>query len=244
MKDYFLLLLFLFGTAGLFAQVTISGQVVDAADKAAIAYATVAVTTADGSMPGGGLSDDDGSFTVSLSQRGSVFLTVTFVGYAPQRKELFIGENNDVYQVGKISLSADAQVLEQVTVTGERSTIGGQLDKKSFDLSKQQAQGGGSVLDAMKALPGITVTQDGNVELRGSDRVAVLVDGKQSALTGYGNQRGLGSIPAANIERIEIITNPSAKYDAAGEAGIINIIYKQDDRTGFNGEAGPELRPG
>ena len=230
--------LFLLLTTLTSAQVTVGGQVLEAETDGPVAYATVSLTDGDGSLLGGTLTDEEGRFIVSTTQRGRVTLQVSYLGYTPASKEVYIGENNDVYDSGKLLLTPDAQTLEEVTVTGDRATLSGALDKKSFDLSDRQAQAGGSVLDAMKALPGVTLTQDGNVELRGSDRVAVLVDGKQSAMTGYGNQRGLGSIPAANIERIEIINNPSAKYDAAGMAGIINIIYKEEKTEGFNGEIG------
>ncbi len=229
--------LFLFSLS-LTAQITLAGQVFAADGTTPVAYATVAALAADDSLLGGSISEEDGSFVLNLASRGRVQIKVSYVGYASHSKELFIGANNDIYNLGKIVLVPDAQTLEQITVTGDRATVSGQLDKKTFDLSDQQAQGGGSVLDAMKALPGVTVTQEGNLQLRGSDRVAVLIDGKQSAMTGYGNQRSLGSIPAGNIERIEIINNPSARYDAAGQAGIINIIYKQEKAAGFNGEAG------
>ncbi len=233
-------LLFLFGLLSLAgsAQIVISGQVTEADGKTGIAYATVSATTTAGELLGGSLSADDGTFIVEFGTRGPARITVTYLGYAAQEREVFVGQNNDVYTIGKVLLLPDARTLEEVTVTGDRATLSGALDKKTFDLSDQRAQGGGSVLDAMKALPGVTVTQDGDLQLRGSDRVAVLIDGKQSAMTGFGNQRSLGSIPAGNIERIEIINNPSAKYDAAGQAGIINIIYKKEKATGFNGEAG------
>ena len=234
-----LLLSILLLTGVAFAQVTIAGQVIDGATPPApIAYATVSLMAPDSSLLGGMLTDEDGRFTLRTDRRGTLTVSVTYLGYRTVSKSLYIGENNDVYDAGKLVTVPDAQVLDAVTVTGDRATLSGALDKKTFDLGERQAQAGGSVLDAMKALPGVTLTQDGNVQLRGSDRVAVLVDGKQSAMTGYGNQRGLGSIPAANIERIEIINNPSAKYDAAGMAGIINIIYKEEKSTGFNGEVG------
>ncbi len=233
------LILFLLLTRSLasFAQVSLSGTVTDASDIP-VPYATVTLTGPDSSMLNGNLTDEAGLFTLVTPYRGPATLHVTYLGYAPRSRNIFIGELNDVYDLGKIALEESSATLDEVTVTGERAMVSAALDKKTFDLSDQQAQGGGSILDAMKALPGVTVTQDGSVQLRGSDRVAVLVDGKQSALTGYGNQRGLGSIPAANIERIEIINNPSASYDAAGMAGIINIIYKTDTDQGLNGEAG------
>ncbi len=111
------------------------------------------------------------------------------------------------------------------------------MDKKTFSLKDNISQNGGSVLQAMQNLPSVTV-QDGKVQLRGNDKVTVLIDGKQTALTGFGNQTGLDNIPASAIEKIEIINNPSAKYDANGNAGIINIIYKKNKKEGFNGKLG------
>jgi len=238
MKTSILVLVLAFLSVSLAAQVTVSGQVFEADGATRVPYATVSALSPDSSLLGGSLTEEDGSFVLSLASRGRAQIVVSYIGYIPQAKELFIGANNDIYSIGKIFLAPDAQTLDEVTVTGERATVNGALDKKTFDLSDQQAQGRGSVLDAMKALPGVTVTQDGDLQLRGSDRVAVLIDGKQSAMTGFGNQRSLGSIPAGNIERIEIINNPSAKYDAAGQAGIINIIYKKEKAAGFNGEVG------
>ncbi len=238
MKTSILVLVLAFLSVSLAAQVTVSGQVFEADGATRVPYATVSALSPDSSLLGGSLTEEDGSFVLSLASRGRAQIVVSYIGYIPQAKELFIGANNDIYSIGKIFLALDAQTLDEVTVTGERATVNGALDKKTFDLSDQQAQGRGSVLDAMKALPGVTVTQDGDLQLRGSDRVAVLIDGKQSAMTGFGNQRSLGSIPAGNIERIEIINNPSAKYDAAGQAGIINIIYKKEKAAGFNGEVG------
>lgn len=237
MRFYFL---FFFASLWSFlnAQVTVAGQVLETDGVTPVAYATVSMMTADSTLLAGALTEEDGRFLVELRERGQLTISVSYIGYEPLQKGLYIGSNNDTYSVGKLLLAPAAAVLGEVTVTGDRATVSGALDKKTFDLGDQQAQSGGSVLDAMKALPGVTVTQDGDIQLRGSDRVAVLVDGKQSALTGYGNQRGLGSIPVANIERIEIINNPSAKYDAAGMAGIINIIYKKEKAEGLNGEVG------
>ena len=103
------------------------------------------------------------------------------------------------------------------------------MDRKSYAMKDNLTQSGGSVLQAMQNLPGITV-QEGRVQLRGSDKVTILVDGKQTAITGFGSQSGLENIPASAIERIEIINNPTAKFDANGSAGIINIIYKKPER--------------
>lgn len=221
------------------AQISISGSLLDEGTKEPIAYATISLhNEGDSSLIAGAFTQDNGDFTVATSQRGKLLLQAAYLGYQSRWRSIYVGEKNDILSVGKLLLNPTATTLVAVTVSGERATVSGALDKKSFDLSDQNAQTAGSVLDAMKALPGVSTTQDGNLLLRGSDRVAVLIDGKQSAITGYGNQRGLDNIPAANIARIEIINNPSAKYDATGMAGIINIIYKENKESGFNGEVG------
>lgn len=131
-----------------------------------------------------------------------------------------------------------AKYLDSVIVTGKQDVVAARLDKKTFNVSENISAAGGSALEAMQNLPGITVGNDGKVLLRGSDKVMILIDGKQTALTGFGAQSGLGNMPASAIEKIEIINNPSAKYDAGGNAGIINIILKKEKKEGFNGKIG------
>ena len=111
------------------------------------------------------------------------------------------------------------------------------MDKKTFKVEDNISKSGASVLQTMQNLPGVTV-QDGKVQLRGNDKVTVLIDGKQTALTGFGSQSGLDNLPASVIEQIEIINNPSSKFDANGNAGIINIIMKKHKQEGFNGKVG------
>ena len=135
-------------------------------------------------------------------------------------------------------MQPDNKKLQEVTITSKQDEVNNKLDKKTYSVAANISQGGGSVLQALKNLPGITSSQDGKVELRGSDKVAILIDGKQTALTGFGSQSGLDNLPASAIEKIEIINNPSAKYDANGNAGIINIIYKKNKQQGFNGKMG------
>ena len=136
-----------------------------------------------------------------------------------------------------IELEETAISLNEVVISAKTNEISEKMDKKTFSLKDNISQTGGSVLQAIQNLPSITV-QDGKVQLRGNDKVTVLIDGKQTALTGFGNQTGLDNIPASAIEKIEIINNPSAKYDANGNAGIINIIYKKNNKDGFNGKVG------
>lgn len=220
-------------------QSVVSGQIIDEKSKEGIPYATIVVTTRQaGNMITGTINDEDGRFSFSGLVAGEYNLQISCIGYESKTVGLLVGELNLVYNLGKIALAKSTIMLDEVQVMGQRQVINHGLDKKSFDLADNISQSGGSILDAMANLPGISVDQEGKVLLRGSDKVAVLIDGNQSAITGFGNQKGLDNIPASNIERIEIINNPSAKHDASGMAGIINIIYKKECQTGLNGDAG------
>src|SRR5690606_22302822 len=128
--------------------------------------------------------------------------------------------------------------LEEVTVTATTIEVSSKMDKKTFAIEDNLSQQGGTVLQVMQNLPGVTIDREGKVSLRGSDKVTILIDGKQTAITGMGTQSGLDNIPASAIGTVEIINNPSARYDASGMAGIINILFKKDQEFGWNGTAG------
>ena len=220
-------------------KVTVSGVVKDQQTKSALPFVTVALQTEKGGAPvAGTITNEEGRFTLTDMVSGSYILNFSYVGYQVKTQPVLVGKLSAFLDVGAVELAADARLLREVVVTGQPDAVSARLDKKTFAVADNMSQGGGSVLQAMKNLPGITTTQEGTVQLRGSDKVTVLIDGKQTALTGFGNQAGLDNIPASAIERIEIINNPSAKYDANGNAGIINIIYKKNQQTGFNGKAG------
>ncbi|GHB60660.1 TonB-dependent receptor [Persicitalea jodogahamensis] len=194
-------------------------------------------TEKDSAFVTGTVTDETGRFTLAPVTPGSYRLEYSLIGYATQRQPLYVGSLTNFLDVGTIELAENTQMLNEVVVTGQQEGLSDKMDKKTFAVADNISQAGGSVLQAMQNLPGVAV-QDGKVLLRGSDRVAVLMDGKQTAITGFGNQQGLDNIPASAIERIEIINNPSARYDANGNAGIINIIYKKNKQEGFNGKAG------
>ncbi|MEQ8552171.1 MAG: TonB-dependent receptor [Cyclobacteriaceae bacterium] len=219
-------------------EIRVIGKLFDIETQQPIPYASIVFTNQSGDLINGGISGEDGQFIIEGITPGSFQLTITSVGYEESTREIHIGQLNQNYDLGRISIIASAEELEEVVVTGAREEIAAGLDRKTYSMQQNIAQSGGSVMDAMKAMPGVSFDQDGKVILRGSDRVIVLIDGKQSSLTGYGNQKGLDNLPAANIERIEIINNPSAKYDANGMAGIINIVYKKERQSGLHGSVG------
>ena len=241
MKKVLFFLFLIFHTVLIFAQdkVTITGQLFDAETKETIPFANVAVHDYEtNTLLTGTITNDDGRFQMVEIPLGKYHLYFSFIGYKTIEQTFVAGGLNTVFDLGKIELAQSAENLEEVEVVGKEATTNSDLNKKSFNLENNIAQSGGSVLDAMKTLPGVTFDQEGKIVLRGSDKVVVLIDGKQSSLTGFGNQKGLANIPASNIEKIEIINNPSAKYDANGFAGIVNIIYKKEKQTGLNGDVG------
>jgi len=241
MKKYLLVLSLFFYATPLLAQqtVTVTGQLFDYETQETLPFANIAVHDFEnGNLLTGVITNEDGRFEILEIPLGKYQLHFSFIGYESKEQPLVAGGLNTIFDLGKIVLTQSAEILDEVQVVGREATTNSDLNKKSFNLDNNIAQSGGSVLDAMKTLPGVTFDQDGKVVLRGSDKVVVLIDGKQSSLTGFGNQKGLANIPASNIEKIEIINNPSAKYDANGFAGIVNIIYKKEKQTGLNGDVG------
>ncbi len=236
-----LLILIVFSISNASAQhnsITVSGTIKDKTAKTVLPYVNVVLKTEkDSAFVTGTVSSEDGRFTLSNVKPDNYFLEISSVGYATKGRPLFVGTLSEFLEVPSIEMEENTTTLSEVAITAKQDEVSSKMDKKVFSTEDNISQSGGSVLQTMQNLPGVTV-QDGKVQLRGNDKVTVLVDGKQTALTGMGSQSGLDNIPASAIEKIEIINNPSAKYDANGNAGIINIIYKKNKQDGFNGKAG------
>jgi len=241
-KKYSICILIFMVHSSLLAQtkgVTISGKIQDSQSKTTLSYVTVALkTVAEGTFIAGTMTNETGFFAFSALQPGNYLLEFTFIGYQTHQQPLLIGHLSDFLDMGTILMVENGRALNEVVVSARQAEISAKMDKKTYTVADNISQGGGSVLQAMSNLPSVTVSQDGKVQLRGSDKVAVLIDGKQTALTGFDSQKGLDNLPASAIERIEIINNPSSKYDANGNAGIINIIFKKQEQYGFNGKIG------
>ncbi|CAN5245461.1 TonB-dependent receptor [soil metagenome] len=240
-KSRWLFLIMLLTNATLWAQgnnVTVSGTVKDKTAGIPLPYVNVILKAAqDSTFITGTITNEDGLFTLPNIQQGSYVVEVSSLGYKMQGQTIFVGTLSPFLDMGNIELEPQAQTLEGVEITATKDEVGSSMDKKTFEVANNISQSGGSVLQSMQNLPGVTV-QDGKVLLRGNENVVILIDGKQTALTGMGGQTSLDNIPASSIERIEIINNPSSKYDANGNAGIINIIYKKEKQDGFNGKVG------
>ncbi len=241
-KNFFFLIAFSLGFCfkinAQVSQVTISGSVTEQSTSNPLEYVNVVLLTEeDSAFVKGMVSDASGRFVFDGIKPGSYLIQISFIGYQTLNTPVFVGSLASFLDLKEFNLVPDVNDLSEVTVTGKQDAVDYKLDKKTFTVAENISQSGGSVLQSMQNLPGVTV-QDGKVLLRGNDRVMILMDGKQTALTGFNNQAGLDNIPASSIEKIEIINNPSSRYDANGNAGIINIIYKKEKQVGFNGKAG------
>ncbi len=218
--------------------ITVSGIVKSKTTKTILPFVNVVLkTAADSAFFSGTVTNEEGRFTLSKIVPGNYYFEVSYIGFVTHLQPLFVGNLSAFLDIKIIELEEKTTALNEVVVTTVQNTISEKMDKKTFSLQGNINQSGGSVLQAMQNLPGVTI-QEGKVQLRGSDKITVLIDGKQTALTGFGNQTGLDNIPASAIEKIEIINNPSSKYDANGNAGIINIVYKKNKQEGFNGKVG------
>jgi outer membrane receptor protein involved in Fe transport len=224
---------------GQFSKVTVSGVLNDKTSAKGLPYANVILKNeSDSTFVSGTVTNEDGRYVFTEIKPGNYFIECTYVSHKKVIIPFLVGKLSEYLELKPIEMGAYATTLQEVVVTGNTEVVAETLDKKTFSVSDNVSQSGGSLLQAMQNLPGVTLSDEGTIRLRGSDKVAVLIDGKQTALTGFGNQRGLDNIPASAIEKIEIINNPSAKYDANGNAGIINIRYKKEVKEGFNGKVG------
>ena len=216
--------------------VALSGTVQE--NGAPVEYANVILKKLpDSAFVTGALTGAGGLFTLTGIAPGNYALEVSALGFPKVVQSVYVGSASDFLQVPVITLAGGTTALGEVAVTARQDAVSAALDKQTYSVADNLAQAGGSVLQALQNLPGVTV-QDGKAQLRGNDKVMVLIDGRQTALTGFNNQTGLDNLPASAIEKIEILNNPSAKYDANGNGGIINIIFKKEKSEGFTGKVG------
>lgn len=215
---------------------TVSGKVIDKTLNQPIPYASVVVKSkTDGANLTGGITNDDGTFELKNIEEGTHLFTVQFIGYETFSKEITISRQNRKIVLGTITLSENAIELEGVNVVGERTTIEQKIDRKVINVGKDLTTAGATASDIMNNIPSVNVDQQtGNISLRGNENVRVMVDGK---LSNVPIAQLLKQIPSSSIKSIELITNPSAKYNPEGMSGIINIILHKNANIGFNGNA-------
>ena len=229
----FFFLVYITQALGQRGNITIKGTVLDQETNEPLEYATLVLQSVQNSEKlSGGITDALGRFKVE-TVAGKYHLRIEFISYKP-----YILSDQDLnadIDLGTIKLQIDATQLEAVEVVGEKTTVEVRLDKKIYNIGKDITTSGGNVSDALNNIPSVTVDIEGAISLRGNENVRILINGKPSALAGFGSTDALQQLPADAIERVEVITSPSARYDAEGTAGILNIVLKQQKTLGLNG---------
>ncbi len=211
---------------------TIKGTVIDKSLQQPIPYATVAIKK-DGTAVTGGITNDDGTFELTNIEDGSYVFEVQFIGYNSFSKAITISKENRNISLGTITLEENITELEGVDVVAERSTIEQKIDRKVINVGKDLTTQGATASDIMNNIPSLNVDQQtGDLSMRGNSNVRVMVDGK---LSNVPVAQLLKQIPSTSIKKIELITNPSAKYNPEGMSGLINIVLYKDANIGFNG---------
>jgi hypothetical protein len=215
----------------------VTGMIVDSKDSKPLIYASVVLNShSDSTMVSGAITNDQGKFTIDLVPPGSYFVTINYVGYPPQNyNSIRITFREPEYNLGVVEVSPSAQMLGEVTVEAARSLMETGLDRRVINVGQEITAIGGTGIDVMQNIPSVAVDFDGNVSLRGSSNVTILIDGRPSTLTGLSGSEALQQIPAEMIERVEVITNPSARFNPEGTSGIINVVLKEQRRPGYNG---------
>ena len=213
--------------------VTINGKIVDSASNTPIEFATVLLLENETENPiTGNTTNIKGEFSITTNKQ-NFFLQISFIGFKTKNIKDFKIINNEV-NLGSISLNEDGEMLETLVIRAEKSTTEFKLDKRVFNVGKDLSSTGASALEILNNVPSVNVNIEGEISLRGSSGVQVLINGKPSVLaSSEGN--ALGSITASMINKVEVITNPSAKYNAEGTSGIINIVLNKNDKKGLNG---------
>ena len=229
-------LLFFIGVAlNVQAQGVVRGKVLDKQNDEALQFVTVRLTDSAGKLAGGGMTDVKGVFNFQGLKDGNYTLQLTLMGYKEVKRNVQITPQKRTVHFNALYMAEDQKMLKEVQVTGQRSQMKLEVDRKTFTVDEVLAAAGGSVSDLLENIPSVEVTTDGEISLRGNSSVEVWINGKSSGLTSDNRAEILQQIPAESIERIEVIDNPSAKYSPEGTAGIINIILKRDRRAGYYG---------
>lgn len=212
--------------------VLFKGLVKDSETNLPIEYATISIYNEDSTLVGGGVSELDGIFSIE-SKAVPGYIEIEFLSYERTSVPFKLNQAKMI-DLGEIRLSPAAISIDEVTVTAQKSTSQFLLDRKVFNVGQDLASRGGTAEDLLNNVPSISVDIEGNVTMRGGSNVRIFINGRPSNLVGLSGTNGLRSIQANMIERVEVITNPSARYEAEGMTGIINIILKKESKGGFN----------
>ncbi len=213
--------------------VLVSGKIIEIETNLPLEYATITFfSKVENKMKGGGITDPDGNFSISIPQ-GTYDVSVEYFSFENITR-LNVNFNQDT-NLGTLKMNSNLQALDVVDIIAEKTTVEIKLDKKIYNVGRDLTVRGGSVSDVLDNVPSVSVDIEGNVALRGNGNVRILINGKPSGLVGLNSTDALRQLPADAIEKVEIITSPSARYDAEGTAGILNIILRRSKILGLNG---------
>jgi len=214
-------------------QFTISGKVIDDDLAVPLEYSTISITSVnDPNYLNGGVTDINGNFAIEVPS-GTYNIKIEFISFESKNfNQRRVDSNLDL---GTIQLGFSSANLDEVVVIAETTQVEVRLDKKIYNIGKDLTTAGASINDVLNNVPSVSVDIEGSISLRGNENVKILINGKPSAMAGFGSSNVLGQLPADAIERVEVITSPSARYDAEGTAGILNIILRKEKTLGFNG---------
>lgn len=236
MKILLLLLLFTTTINATIGAATLKGTIKDSTTKEPIGYVNISIKDKNGKLITGGTSDDNGIFSVT-AEKGNYIITLSFIGYKNFQKDISVKSNNssDVVNLGVIYLEEDAQMLNEIEVVGQGMQMRLEIDKKVFSVDQNLSAAGASVSDVLQNIPSVDVDGEGNVSLRNNSNVEVWINGKPAGLTEENRGQILEQMPARSIESVELITNPSAKYNPEGTAGVINLVMKKKTTKTYYG---------
>ena len=217
------------------AKLRVTGTVVEFQTQDPLQYANIVLSKdSDSSLVAGTVTNEDGNFRFDNIKRGKYFITASFMGF--EKVETPVFELTGSVYVGKLAINKLSILLDEVNVTGEKNTLETSLDKKVYNVGKDIISESGSVSDILQNIPSLSVDVNGNVSMRGTSNITFLINGRSTSRLRRNAPVALQQIPAYTIYRIEVITNPSAKYSPDGTGGIINIIQRRDSETGLNGQ--------
>ena len=216
-----------------FQKQNFKGLVIDKDTRQPLEYATISLNNLKRpEMIQGGITNGEGRFNLKIFP-GKYNLVIEYISFNKYtQKDIIVKGSLDI---GIIELEIEVNALSEVEVMGERTEVEIRLDKRIYNVGKDITVRGGSVADVLDNIPSVSVDVDGTVALRGNNNVRILINGKPSGLVGISGPQGLRQLPAESIEKVEVVTSPSARYDAEGTAGILNIILKKQELIGLNG---------
>lgn len=234
---FFIVLCLLLSTpALLFGQTVLTGTATDRQTGESLPFVNVRLTRPQSTkLIQATTTDTEGHFVLPAVAAGTYKLSLSYVGYRPEERNLTLKAGQDTLRLDTLALAPSSTSLGEATVVGERSTIKLEIDRKSYNVAQDVSNAGATASEALENIPSVEVDQDGSISLRGSTSVAVWINGQPSGLDAENQSLLLEQIPAESIERIEVIDNPGSQFSAEGSAGVINIVLKEDRRTGYYG---------